>query len=533
MASGKSPIESVIREEHGRAYWFFTHVMRHGKTLMKSHWKALVLGGLCTKIALFLSRALIQPYVIIVRTHMIMFLLPIAATFALFWLLKKHEGWKLKSVFVVIYIVLGMVTFRWGEEVHTYVSLYWRHRTLTIVDLSELPETDHERIHPLNSIYSLAHEAVASNESLTLPHVARIGKDYEWILAIEPALLSRITQGVTQLMKVPITATSPNFYFAKDKRVSVQFPTGEHLLLSRNSNTATIKKFGLWRYLNYEPADVMHIPDDSGNMVQVVALIRWRGFFFPRPEFGGIQLIRQERPSVIGELRLMLFGIGTWIPPRDIPKYPFLVGQNLLSQKVSRYIAKSFRFQEGFLAPMPGYHLNDIRIPDLPNDVNDEPFTTFFRGKEVGIPDMLYHYFALEPYDPDKQVLFISVLIPSDGSPKVYVNRHYRRGESLVGVSTVAPKVIGSRKIYEWTRNHPAEHRPFIRRIAGRKRFFWLTTVVTNKEEKGKFTAGSVPDVVLTDGKYGEPVWVDAVNPGTWVDELIKQLGPMWNASEK
>ena len=525
--------KAVTLKERGKVYWLFYHIRHQGAQFAKSHWKAFVFGTLLSKVALFLLRALIQPYVITVRTHLVMFVVPIGATFLLFWLLNRQKSWKIKSVFIIAYAICGMMTFYWGEAAHTYVSLYWRYKTLTIVDLKELPETDNERIHPLNSIYSLAHEAVASNESLTLPHVARIGKDYHWILAIEPSLLSRLTQGITELMKVPITATAPNFYFAKDRRISVRFPTGENLLLSRNSRTATIKKFGLWRYLNYEPADIMHVPDDSGNMVQVVALIRWKGFFFPRPEFGGIQLIGQERPSFLGELRLMLLGSGTWIAPRDIPKYPFLVGQNLLSQKVSRYIAQSFRFHAGFFAPMPGYHFNDTRIPDLPADVNDEPFTTFFRGNELGIPDMLYHYFALEPYDQNKQVLFTSLLIPTDGTLRVYANRSYERGESLIGVSSVGAKVIGSRKIYEWTRNHPAEHRPFVRRIAGKKRVFWLTTIVTNKEGKGTFTAGSVPDVVLTDAKYGEPIWVDAANPHTWVDELTKQLEPMWSANEK
>lgn len=529
----KSSEASVAKKEHGKVYWFFFHIRHRGGMFAKLHGRSLILSLLSFVGVSFLLRAGIHQYVIIARTHMVMFVVPIVATWVLFWFLRRHSNWKIKTVFVVTYIAFGMMTFLWGEVAHRYVSLYWRYKTLNIVELTELPETDHERIHPLNSIYSLAHEAVSSSESLTLPYVARVGKEYEWIIAIEPTSLSRITQGVTELIKIPIMATTPNLYFGKDRRVSVNFLTGDNLLLSRNSRTATIKKFGLWRYLNYEPGDVMHVPDDSGKMVQVVALIRWKGFFFPRAEFGGIQLIRQEGPSFLGELRLMLFGAGTWIAPRDIPKHPFLVGQNLLSQKVSRYIAESFRFQEGFLAPMPGYHFNDIRIPDLPADVNNEPFTTFFKGNQAGMPGILYHYFALEPYDRDKQVLFASVLVPADGTPKVFVDRHYKRGESLIGVSTVGPKIIGSKKINEWTRNHPAEHRPWVRYIAGRKRVFFLTTVVTSKEEKGKFTAGSIPDVVLTDAKYGEPVWVDPMKSDMWTEEVTKHLGSMWSANEK
>src|SRR6185369_5919620 len=127
----------------------------------------------------------------------------------------------------------------------------------------------------------------------------------------------------------------------------------------------------------------------DGQWVQIVSLIRWSGLFFPQPEFGGVQLIRQHERSAASFLWKMLFGTGEWIPPDEVPKHRFLVGQHVLSYSVSRYMARSFRFQNGFLAPFPGYHEGDIRIPDMPEDVNDQPFTVSFRmpgGGQQALP---------------------------------------------------------------------------------------------------------------------------------------------------
>jgi hypothetical protein len=286
---------------------------------------------------------------------------------------------------------------------------------------------------------------------------------------------------------------------------------------------------GPWRYLNYDPADVSYVPDDDGHWVQIVSLIRWSGLFFPQPEFGGVQLIRQHEGGVGSFLWKMLFGTGEWIPPDEIAKHPFLVGQHVLPYAVSRYMAGSFRFQNGFLAPFPGFHEGDIRIPDMPEDVNDQPFTVSFRMPGAA-DSKLYHYFALEPFDPQKQGLNTSLFIPADGSGPVFAYHHYEYGGALTGVSAIATKVMESHKQYDWNRNRPVEHRPFIRDIDGTVRFFWLTTVVTTKETEGvrHFIAGSVPEVIITDAAYNVPVWVDPLHPDGWVSELRKALGTTW-----
>ncbi len=308
----------------------------------------------------------------------------------------------------------------------------------------------------------------------------------------------------------------------------MRFPTGENLLFGRNAYTAVIGSFGLWRYLNYEPADVVYIKDDRGEWVQIVSLIRWRGVFFPQPEFGGVYVVTQMEETLWRDLKLFILGAGVWVSPQDIGKYPCLRGQNILSYRVSRYIADSFRFKEGFTGPLPFYHYGDIRIPDLEADVNPQPFTVHINipGREGG----LYHYFGLEPVDVDKQGLSASIFIPADGSGPAYYYSHHERGEILIGVSAVSPKVRETKKHYDWDWHRPVEHRPVIKRIGSRVYFAWLTMVVTRKKQfegDQHFMAGALPELALTDAAHGLTVWVDPRRPDTWIGEIQKNLQPI------
>lgn len=424
-----------------------------------------------------------------------------------------------------------------------------------MLEMGKLPITGHERLQPRNSVYSLALEKIQETEAPSIPDYVRVGnEEYRWTLGIEPVRIKRVYGNVEEVVSVLPFDPSPNF----STRDRVSFETGEGMFLGRNTLTATIKTFSLWRYLNYEPADVKYVKDDSGEWVQVVSLVRWKGIFFPRPEFGGVQVIRQRKETLSSDLRLVLLGAGERIPPESISKHRFLVGQNNIPYEVSRYIADSFRFQNGFFSPMPWIHQGDIRIPDLPADVNDQPFTTYFEQVAPGLPGMLYHYFALEPYDPDKQGLNVSLFIPADGwgngSSGVHVYKHFRKGGILTGVSAITAKVMDSRKEYDWSRHGPVEHRPYIRDINGTRRFFWLTTVVTYKESgngkdagKGsaahtteefrqgrRFIAGGLPNIVLTDADHNIPVWMSS-NPDEWVSELKSNpiLSRLWEQLDK
>jgi len=514
-------------EEHGPLYWLFHNTTRGVREYFKRNWWSASMTAIVLLGVLFMTRAVYQPYLVALRRMSFLLVPVILLAVTWFWARRRTKG--VKILVSAVCLVGFAVLLVWGKSAHEFVSLYYRYQTLNIVELDKLPVTGHERMQPLNSIYSLAHEKAASEmESPQRPDFVRINDEYRWTLAIEPAHLLPRMGRVKQL--VSTEDAKPDF----GNREAVDFEVGEGMFLGRNSRTATIKSLSLWRFFNYEPSEVKYIKDNEGKWVQVVTLIRWTGIFFPRPEFGGVQLIRQAGPSS-GGLSLTLFGTGEWIRPEDVPKHSYLVGQNIVPYDVSRYMANSFRFQDGFFGPMPWSHQGDVRTPNLPADVNDQPFTTYF--EEVSDrPGTLYHYFALEPYDIQKQGLSVSLIVPADGfGSQVYAYRHFLHGESLTGVSAVAAKVMDSQKQYDWSRHRPVEHRPFIRDIDGVRKFFWLTTVVTYKDgttapaegveavaESGPpqwFIAGALPNIVITGASDNLPVWV-SFDPSNWIEEI-------------
>ncbi len=534
MTAGSAPPE----KQRSRFYWFRRNLGLRTAAFVKEHKFLFIVLAVSALVLLFFLRAFVHPLVLAARVHVYVLTLglPLAG---MLWVIGRRLGWKGRMALVAGLALALTAMVAGGVQPHRYIALYLRHRSLKIVELKTLPLTDHERIQPQNSIVALANEAMNETETPADPHFVRVGGEYRWTIGIEPSyLIRRLTRGVLQVFSIPGTAPSPSF--AGANRIPVHFPTGENLLLWHRTDLNVIRAFGPWRYLNYEPGEVKYVTDDHGRWVQVVSLIRWRGWFFPRPEFGGVQVVEQEeRGGVAALARHALAGVGRWIPPGEIQKYPFLRGQSLVPRAVSRFIAHSFRFQAGFLAPFPGYHLGDIRIPDMPGDVYDQPFTLYFRPADGGVADGLYHYFGLEPFQAEKQGLNMSLFIPADGTSVVYAYSHAKRSEALTGVSAISAKVMETRKQYDWSRNRPVEHRPFIRTIAGKTRFFWLTTVVTLKGEKGEksaaapadsesFIAGTTPEVALTDAAYRTVVWVDPMKPEQWTHQLEKELRAVW-----
>jgi hypothetical protein len=230
-----------------------------------------------------------------------------------------------------------------------------------------------------------------------------------------------------------------------------------------------------------------------------------------------------------GSIKRAFVGDGRWIKPEEIKDHDWLAGQNLVPYDVSRHVANSFRFRYGYFAPFPLTHYKDIRIPDLPGDVNDQPFTMYFHFGDGDERSKLYHYFALEPYQDekrDKTGLSISLLFPADGIGPVYYYEHAEKYENLAGVSSISTYIKEEKKNYDWTRNEVAEHRPCVKIIDGEPKLFWLSTVVTRTDEGDGFIAGSSIEVFLTDAATTKPISVSAGRPDLWVEEVMAELKP-------
>ena len=518
--------DGITSPEHGTAYWFFTHMRQSFGSVIRRRWKALMTGIFLVFAGMIFGRTIIQPYVLALRIR-IALIVAIAVIALAGWLWARRGGWFRKFVaFTILALAVFTAASDWGEEAHRYVALWWRYNTLNIVELSEMWETCDERIHPLVSIHTVARDLVGDDpQVVTRPTFVRDGSTHRWTMALEPKYpWTRMFGSVEEVFNVSATTAAPSF--SGLNRIKVSFQTSQGLLFSRNTHTVTIRRFGLARFLNYQPSNVFFMKNDAGEVVQVVSLIRWRGFIFPRPEFGGVHIISQEEDTFVNSITRLFAGTGYGVQPYEIPKYRFLIGQNILSFETSRYAAESFRFQEGLTAPLPWRHIGDIRIPDMPDDMNEQPFTTCFI--QPGKGKALYHYFALEPYGDENRGLNTSLLIPADGTPIVYADRHAKKGEKFIGSSAVPGKIRENKKHYDWSQNSPTESRPYVKRIDGTIRGFWFTTVTT-KEGEGRKQSGNAPEITLTDMTFNAPpVWVDPLAPHAWIEKLKSELSHAW-----
>ncbi len=529
---------------HGPLYWFMMNSLSGIARFGKQH---KIFSGTAIFVvawAIFVFRAYWQPAIVAARIHTP----EIIVIAGLVWLLLRSlRRRKLKWAVMVAAMLAALIAMQVKMDLPPlrHVTLYYRYLALHVVDLTTLPTTDHERIQPLNSIRVLGSEAMKEVEQVSEPHFVRIGghsgDDYRWTMGIEPMYeLPKFFGRVHEVLDVSGLASSPNF--SGQNRIPVSFRTGEGLHMGRNTHVATIRSLGLLRFFSYSPRDVRYLKDDEGKWVQVISLIRWRGIIFVWPEFGGVQVVHQSSdafPETLwGVVKSWFVGDGEWIRPEDIYLHKYLQQQNNVPFEVTRYMAMSLRFQAGFTTPLPFYHKGDIRIPDLPGDQNDQPFCVFFRFGTSNAPsadDKLYDYFALEPYHDSKAGLNTSFFVPADGIGRPMVYQHYKINEALTGVSAIAPKVMESRKEYDWEQSQPVEHRPYIRFIGGKLRFFWFTSVVTYKDKKHAgqkgFIAGSTPAITLTDALYKGVIWVNADKAPQWPDELHAKFGDVWKSN--
>ncbi len=526
--------EEIIEENKSRLYWIVTNLRTGFKNSVKNAFKKRPIISVLVTILLlyivFVSRGTLQPAVLFIRKY---FLLISIIAILLFWFTRgwpsrTTKGKLLSTIFLIIFTGLSWFL---GEGLYKYFSLYFHYTTIEKIDLEEIPSTGFERIQPINSVKTLINqEALSETEDATTPRFIR-GKDgrYYYSCAVGPAReykVQQMTKHMYELIHIPADLPAP--VFSKKYRDVINFDIGELLLFSKETSNAVIKRFNLLQYINYEPSESIFIENDKGKWLQVVPLIRWKGILFPRPVFGGVMLIEEYGENDYAINRIM-FGKGKYINKDEISNIPELSGQSLLPKKVAQFIAESFRFTNGFLSPMPMYHEGDIRIPILPNDVDPQPFTTYFTINGNG---KLYNFFGLEPYQENKKGLSLSLLIPGDNDSKVYYIDHRKSNESYIGSSAISAKIIESKKNYDWTKNYPAESRPFVRIVDGKSRFFWLSTIVTKAgENKGEYIGGSIPEITLTDAQHGKVVWISQdslINNESWIIQAKKEMQSYW-----
>ncbi|GGG04540.1 hypothetical protein GCM10011344_01140 [Dokdonia pacifica] len=512
--------------------------------MIKSYWqkggkqkRIVIISAIVLVLLLFFLRDDYQPALLFLRKYVFIILI---STLFLWFMLRRfrasaHIGKRILYL-VGIAAFFGVLWFAgWKTGLYQYMQTYNVYNNLDLVEIHELPLTQNERIQPYNNIVTMAYESIGETQEVSPPQLVRIDTINQWTMAVQPAKeysFQRMSDNTEELFTVESTSPFPRF--TDKSRVPVTFSIGESLAFSRNTYNAVVQRFNFFQLFTLEPSQVYYMKNDDGKWVQVVNLIKWKGFFFPYPSYGGVMIIESGEHTAADYLERITIGKGTYVPPSKTQDYPFLTKQNTLSEEVSRLQAKSLQFLGGFTDPLPWNMETAVKIPDLKDDENQQPFVTDFNwsGMETQAYSGLYHWFGLEPIGEERTSLSFSVLIPGDGTDKVYYYNHAAKKEGLAGVSAMPLKVVESRKEYDWSVNKPVEFRPFIKEIAGRKRMFVISTIAAKRDDSKKFDGAATPDLALIDTEYRDVIWVDAKHPSQWESTIIEQLGETWKSDE-
>ncbi|NRB59006.1 MAG: hypothetical protein HRU50_03575 [Winogradskyella sp.] len=513
--------------------------------MIKNYWKKgakqkriTIFVGLLILVLLFFFRDDYQPLLLFIRKYIFVIIVSLLVlTLGLRKFRKTASTGGRLGILGILLVFFGVLYFLgWNQGLYDYMKTYNVYNNLNRVEIDDLPLTQNERIQPLRNIFSMANESVGETKDVSLPHLVRIGTDNQWTMAIQPSekyIMQRISDNTEEVFSVSSTTPFPRF--SNENRIPVTFSIGESLKFSRNTYNAVVQRFNPWMLFNYEPSDTYYMQNDDGKWVQVVSLIKWKGFFFPYPTFGGVMIIDNGEHDFNDYIERITIGKGTFVSPEEVKNYKFLTKQNTLSERVSQLQAESLKFLGGFSDPLPWNMETAVKIPLMPKDQNQQPYVTDFdfAGNNSDAYSGLYHWFGLEPVGDERTSLSYSVFIPADGTNKLYYYDHASKKQGYAGVSAMPLKVKESRKEYDWKASTPVEFRPYIKDIAGRKRMFFLGTISSISEKNAKqFDGSATPDIVLIDSEYRDVIWIDVKHPSTWDETVYNQLNEAWRASE-
>ncbi|MFL0110845.1 hypothetical protein [Tenacibaculum maritimum] len=512
--------------------------------MIKKYWqkggkekRRVILLSFLILVTLFILRDDYQPLLLFFRKYIFMLLLSITVLILGIRNFRKTSnlGKRILILGGSIFFISFLYIVGWHFKMYDYMKTYNVFNHLNKIQINELPLTQNERIQPLRNIFSMANESVGETKDVSLPHLVRVDSVNKWTMAIQPTE-KYVWQGVSDDIEevFSVSSTTPFPRFSNENRISVTFSIGESLKFSRNTYNAVVQRFNLFQLFTLEPSDTFYMKNDKGEWVQVVSLIKWKGFLFPYPSFGGVMVIENGKHNFKDYVERILIGKGTYIAPEEIGNYPYLTRQNILSEKVSKLQAESLKFIGGFSDPLPWNMKTAVKIPNLSDDQNQQPFVTDFNFLETKLATYngLYHWFGLEPIGDERTSLTYSVFIPADGTDKLYYYDHASKKQGYAGVSAMPLKVIESRKEFDWSVNKPVEFRPYIKNIAGRKRMFFLGTISAVREGSNNFDGSATPDLALIDSEYRDVVWIDAKHPSKWNRRVYDQLGEAWKESE-
>lgn len=436
----------------------------------------------------------------------------------------------LKKIVIPIISIGLIVAWFTPPARQAYHELYMQslYNSLDKEEITILPYTKNERIHARGSILAYAYSKTNNNLPVSKPHLIHDpyvdSVDNVWSMAnlTVQKNLWQIEDDIKEVFLLPSHINNPNL---QQHRYEVIFNTGESMHYDKDAFVNAIKVLG-FRFINTEPDDVYYMHDDDGNLVQVVSLIRWTGFFFPKPVFGGVVVIPSKDISMGRVITRNLFGFGKYISPSECAKYKFLDGQNLFSEKVTQLYAESFSYRHGIYKAK--FDKKDaVEIPNILEGDNEYPFVSDYDWSHTGVKTSngLYHYIPVEPSDSINTSLALSLFLRSDGKGKIYYYDHSKAKDGVSGVSAVVGIVKKKYPAYSWDHFHIADVRTYFPDIPelkskGRLNYFYITSIVAVNKQFKQFDAGTLSDLMAVNALDNEGIPLNSSDPKNWANQI-------------
>ncbi len=293
--------------------------------------RIVIIMGIILLLALFFLRDDYQPALLFVRKYI--FIILLGAGFLWLTLSKFRSAASSGKRILILVGIFAFFTslwfFGWNLNLYNYMQTYNVYKNLNLEELNELPLTQNERIQPFNNIVTMAYESIGETQEVSLPQLVRVDSANQWTMAVQPAkeyTWQRMNDNTEEIFVVESTSPFPRF--SNENRVPVIFSIGESLAFSRNTYNAVVQRFNIFQLFTMEPSDVFYMKNDENKWVQVVNLIKWKGFFFPYPTYGGVMVVDSGEHDIKDYFERVTIGKGTYIAPDEIKNYPYLKGQN-------------------------------------------------------------------------------------------------------------------------------------------------------------------------------------------------------------
>ena len=406
-------------------------------------------------------------------------------------------------------------------------------------EIFEMPGTESERLHDIETVDAYAHSKTNGNLPISSLHL--IKNDFidsshvAWSMSRSPIRknLWQIEDDITKIYVIPAHTAMPNII---QNSHDVNFAIGESMHWDKNAFVNAIKRLR-HRYFNYETDKVVIVEKSKGEYVLEVTLIKWTGWLFPIPVIGGVVEIPSREVSYGGMFIRTLIGQGTFIPASDFPKYPHLDGQNLFSEKYTRFYAEVFSYRNGINQAIWNKK-SAVEIPDIEYSSNTYPLFSYYNWSKTKVKteNGLYMFVPLEPTDSTNSSMEISFFLKADGRGKVYYYDHSRAQDGISGVSTVFGAVKKTYPNYGWgTHFRIADVRPYFPDIPELvdsthrtiPNYFFITSVVAINSATGKVDASGVPNLVavnMSDNRH-PAIILDGYHPENWIHQVRAAYG--------